>query len=107
MTIPFKSGDTFDYSGKISVKRPDGTLIEDFTGWTGISQVRDLDGGLIETLTFVWVDITTGLMRIHADRTADPWPPGQAKVDIQFTSPAGDHVSTQTEMIQIGEDVSR
>ncbi len=96
-----KRGDTFDLSGLATI-----TGVTDFTGWTGRCQVRTANDTLVEALTFAWLDVSTGLMRIYAAGPTVSWPVGLAYLDIEFTSPSSDVVSTQTSVVHIVKDIT-
>lgn len=100
-----KRGDTFDRSGTISVTQ-NGTPLLDLTGWTGASQVRDKFGQLLAQLTFVWIDATNSLARLYTADSTEGWTIGEAKMDIQMTSPAGAVLSTATAAITVIEDIT-
>lgn len=100
-----KRGDTFDVSGVVTLT-DNGTPLTDMTGWTGASQLKSTTNGVIASLVFTWQDAAQRLCRITAPSGTSGWPIGVVQMDIQFTSPAGDKVSTQTQQIQIVEGVT-
>lgn len=106
MSVEHKRGDSFDYSGQVTVDTPSG-VIQDFTNWTGECQIRDPRDRVVSDLVFEWVDATTGTLRIYHDGSTDDWNPGPVKIDIQFTSPDGKVVSTKTQAILVVEDITR
>lgn len=93
----FKKGDTFDFTGQVNVKLYDGQSIDDLTGWTGRSQIRDASQNLIADLTFTWIDAATRTCRLHTSASTTDWPTVDAYIDIEFTSPEGVIASTNTE----------
>lgn len=105
MSAEHKRGDTFDRSGQVDLSEG-GTPVIDMTGWTGRSQIRTSGGQLIAELDFSWLDASQRKMRLRKADTGT-WPIGRAEIDIQFTSPAGDVVSTRTATIEIVKDVTR
>ena len=104
--LKHKRGDTFDYSGVASATL-DGEAVVDFTDWVGASQIRDIDDAVVASLVFTWLDATAGLMRIKSSGDTNGWRVGRSKIDVQFTSPAGDVVSTETQELDIVADVTR
>jgi len=102
--IRHKQGDTFDFSGVAT--DGDGDAF-DFTGWAGLSQVRKTDGTLIEQLTFTWLDASTGLLQVKSVDDTQAWPVGKSFFDIQFTTAAGEVISTPTVTVEIIKDVSQ
>jgi len=80
----FKRGDTFNMSGQVSVT-DNGIAVPDLTGWTGSCQVRDLEGQLIDSLEFTWLDASTRLCKLYKLSTAT-WPVGIAEIDIELTN---------------------
>jgi hypothetical protein len=105
MAFQFKRGDTFSLSGQVDLQS-EGQLVLDMTGWAGKSQVRTLaTGTLIAELTFAWLDATQRLLSLVKANTQD-WPLGVAELDIQFTNPQGDVVSTQTTAFDVVKDIT-
>ena len=98
-------GDTFSLAGEVTVT-VNGVRQLDLTGWTGASQVRNSFDALIADLTFTWVDASLSLVSLtFAGSTAD-WPIENLFTDIQFTSPAGDIISTQRTAFAVARDVT-
>jgi hypothetical protein len=100
-----KRGDTLDLSGQVTVT-DGGQPVTDLTGWTGRSELRRPDGMLIASLTFTWIDPMQRLVRLRATDTGR-WALGAAEMDLQFTSPSGDVISTPTQQIEIVREVTR
>lgn len=108
MPTPFHiRGDTFDRSGPVTVTQ-DGVVLTDLTGWTGKCQIRTAGGALIAEPVFTWLNAATGLCRLNVPNTTGTadWPLGEAKMDIQFTAPSGDIVSTLVARIDVLEDAT-
>jgi hypothetical protein len=104
--MKFKAGDTFDYSGEASLKDGAGDPV-DLTGWTLASKVRFPDAGREVGLTAEWLGGAFTHVRVYAAATATAdWPPGPADIDIQFTSPGGAVVSTETVRFYVLEDLT-
>lgn len=100
-----KRGDTFDRSGTIAVTQ-NGLPVADLTGWTGASQMRGARAALIVQFDFQWIDATQRLARLRALDGTGTWPIGEAKIDIQLTSPSGVVVSTDTMTLEIVQDIT-
>lgn len=102
----FKLGDTFDVSDQL-VMTLEGVPVTDFTGMTGASQIRGVDGTLIAELEFTWLDTIQGFYRARFVGSTQAWPHGEALHDVQLTTAGGDVVSTETESINFVRDVTR
>ena len=100
-----KRGDTFDYSDQFALT-VDGVAVTDFTGMTGASQLRTIEGALVSDLVFTWLDATQGLYRVRHNGSTSAWVPGLLRHDVQLTLASGDVVSTATELIRLVEDVT-
>ncbi len=98
-------GDTFDYSGQLGLT-VQGVATPNLAGWTGRSQVRTLDGTLIEALTFEWIDDSQSQVHIFSQNDTSSWPLGKAQWDIELTSPAGKRISTKLVTFTIIRDAS-
>lgn len=101
--MKFKQGDTFDYSGEVTMVDGAGDPV-DMTGWSVASKVRFAESGTEVALTAEWVGGFTTVRVSHAD-TSD-WTPGPADIDIEFTSSGGAIVSTETVRFTILEDLT-
>jgi putative intracellular protease/amidase len=99
--MKFKQGDTFDYSGPAEVLDAAGAPV-DLTGWTVASHVRFPDKGSKFILTATWVGAN---VRLRSTETLS-WPIGIAEIDVEFTSPAGDVVSTETVRFEVTADLT-
>ena len=100
-----KRGDTFDRSGTITVLQ-NGSPVADLTGWTGASQMRGVRASLIVQFDFQWINAAQRLARLRAPDGTDTWPVGEAKIDIQLTSPSGVIVSTDTMTLEVVQDIT-
>lgn len=99
--IPFKRGDTFLLRCTLQSEG-----ISDWSGWALPSaQVRYRDT-LVSTLSAVWLDHAAGVYTLRAD-TTQAWPVGDLQVDVQYTSPEGLVVSTETFLVGCLADVTR
>lgn len=102
--MKFKAGDTFDYSGVVDMVDGAGDPVV-MTNWTVVSKVRFPDAGRVVALTAEWLGSSFTNVRVHTSST-DDWPPGPADIDIEFTSPSGAVVSTNTMRFSVVEDLS-
>ena len=100
-----KRGDTFNF-GLYVKATVNGDLQTDLTGWTGKSQLREINGSKIADLTFSWDDASIAAARLYATSTTG-WAVGPAVLDVEMTTPAGEVVSSRTINIDILEDVTR
>jgi len=105
--MEFKRGDSFDFSGPVTIKNADGAEVTDLTGWTATSQIRDKDGELISDLEVTITDPATRKIRVRATGSTSDWTLGRAFTDIQFLSPDGIISSTQTREFEITEGPTR
>jgi hypothetical protein len=103
--MKFKRGDTFAFAGSVTNK-VNGVDTSDFTGWTARSQVRTAKGRLIEELTVAWADASRGLITITAGDTTG-WPIENVQIDVEFTSPTGETLSTETKVITVVQEITR
>ena len=99
-----KRGDTFDFSGQAQILDAEGASV-DLTGWSIACGIKFAGQTKATSLNAAWLDDATGLLRIYATET-DTWRVGLATLDVQFTSPASEVVSTKTVTINIIEDVT-
>jgi hypothetical protein len=94
-----KRGDTFLYSA--TVTEDDGDLVN-LAGWVISSQLRSVSGSLIDTLEVEYTNAAAGQYTLSADTAL--WPVGDAKFDIQYTSPDGVISSTDDILVKIKPD---
>ncbi len=94
-TISFKVGDTFKLSGQLVSDQVANTPVN-ITGYTIRSQLRN-DAALIQSMTVSITDAVNGRYTVSATpvQTA-AWPVGNARMDIEFTTNAGDVMSSDT-----------
>lgn len=106
-TAQHRRGDTFDRSGHVAISQ-DGVPVTDLTGWTGRCQIRTADGRLVAEPVFEWLDAQQSLCRVYVPNGTGTaaWPIGPALMDIQFTSPSGDVISTEAAPLQIVKDIT-
>lgn len=97
-----KRGDTFRYQVKHTV----AGVVEPTTGWTIACQIRDSAGSLVATPTVVERDDAAGLFELLVANTT-AWPIGTLRLDVQYTLPDGDIVSTPTVYVPVVEDITR
>lgn len=98
----FKRGDTFRLTGQVS-ERPGGVLPIDITDWTIRSQMRTADGDLLGDMVVTVTDAAAGRFNLRCDDTT-AWPPGLARMDIEYTDGGGVILSTDTLNFQIIPD---
>lgn len=101
MRIPFKRGDTFLVEGTVS----DGGTAQDITGWSIRSQLR-FGQALVAELEVEYVNRVQGRYRLHKADTTD-WPAKLLLCDIEYTTAAGQIVSTETFEIDTKVDITR
>jgi hypothetical protein len=102
-----KKGDTWSLTAQADVRDLATGNKADLTGWTIASQLRAADSGtLITTFACTLVDPVAQTFTHIAASTA-AWPEGLAVLDVQFTSPNGQTVSTDTVTIRIVPDVTQ
>ncbi|MHA6262481.1 hypothetical protein ACXYMO_04705 [Arenibacterium sp. CAU 1754] len=104
--MKIKRGDTFTFSGNVSAT-VNGVPQSDFTGWTATSQLRQKNGNLVADLSVTWLDASAGLVKVEHAGSTDNWPLGDIDMDIQFTAPGGEIVSTDTVTFEVVSDVTR
>jgi hypothetical protein len=65
-----------------------GQAVTDLTGWTGKSTLRRMDGTLVQDLTFEWVDRAARTVALSATSAQTAlWPKGDLAFDVALTSP--------------------
>lgn len=103
ITLSFKRGDTFIVQGQATVN----DVAQNLTGWTIASQVRN-GSSLLSTLTLTWIDQSTGVYKLTALPAATAtWPTKMLACDIQYTTAAGQVISTETFGINCLADVTQ
>lgn len=106
MTEPFIIGDTFAFTGPVSIKI-NGVLQTDLTGWTAASQLRSPDGGLIADLAIEWLSYAPPAIAVTFEGSTREWPDCDALMDIEFQDPAGRFKSTRAAVVPLRNDVTR
>ena len=103
VTIPLKRGDTF----LLEATSQQGGTPQDLTGWAIRSQVRN-GSNLVAELEVSFTDREAGSYRLACPASAtQEWPVKALDCDIEYTSPAGQVVSTDTFKIDVKADVTR
>lgn len=102
----FYRGDTFLFAGPVSAK-VNGVETTDLTDWTARSQIRTSDGTLISELVVTWLTRSPAALQVESPDPTTDWPIGDAKIDVEFTTPTGKIVSTAPQTFKIGTDVTR
>jgi hypothetical protein len=106
ITFRHKRGDAWSRAGIAGIRTPDGQLM-DLTGWQVRSQAREKDGGgLVCEFVCTLVDPITQTYT-HAKQDTTAWPVCDLLCDVEFTSPTGFNVSTDTFEIKVLEDQTR
>lgn len=99
-----KRGDTLI----VDVRRESAGQPVDLTGYTIRAQVRTAQGALLATLTPTITDAPGGRVQLRAAAaTTATWEPGSYRYDVEFTSPAGDVLSSETLPLSVVADVTR
>jgi len=97
-----KRGDTYLLDTEVTV----GGAAKDMTGWALRSQIRR-NKVLVAECTVTWTDQVAGKYRLTVPAGTAGWPVDTLRQDIQYVSPAGQVVSTETFMFQVIEDVTQ
>lgn len=99
-----KRGATLSLAGAIVATA--GETLPNFTDWSGSSQIRMLNGTLVESLQVTWLDVATGKLKVYSNDTAD-WPTGVAEIDVKFTlTSTGETIYSKTQPILIVKGVT-
>lgn len=100
-----KRGDTYILEALMEV---DGAE-PDVTGWEVKTQIRraNRDRALVVECITTWVDPTIGRYHITVPAGTADWPLETLLQDIQYTSPVGQVVSTETFAFEVVEDITR
>lgn len=99
--INIKRGDTFLVTCQAVI---DGVPV-DLTGWSIRSHVRDRKDALLGDLQVTITDAAQGSYSLrHDDTTA--WPAGQNYCDIEYTTDAGQVISTDTIEVRVAKDIT-
>ena len=104
MAMTFNRGDTFDFSGPMTVLDPSDNPV-DLTGWSIAAAVLPNGHKRSIPLTATWLDAGNTAFRAYLQDTSD-WSEGQAKFSVQLTAPGGDTVSSAPATIYVGKDVN-
>ena len=97
---------TFALAGELSFA-VDGVEVEDMTGFTLASHLRDRKGALIAELTAEWLDPVQRTARIYFDGDASGWPLGLCRLNIRATAPSGAMASTEDAHVVVMERATR
>lgn len=103
--MQFTRGDTFEFYGPVTLTE-NGTPTTNLTGFTARSQVRAASGKLVETLDVTFDSLNPAIVRLASPGVTDDWPVGAALIDIEFTTPAGRVISTESVPFEILRDVT-
>lgn len=105
--MEFKRGDTFDFTGEVSVQYGLDGAEANLTGWSASSQLRDAGDSMIADLRVEIVDGPARLIRLFFDGETSDWPLGCAQTDIRFVTPDGTIVSTGVSEFEIVQRPTR
>lgn len=104
LSINFKRGDTFILQNTIKLDN----VAQDITLWTIESKIRQ-GTAFVDTLTVTKIDAVNGVYQIKKADTSS-WPastsPKSLSMDIQYTLPSGQIISTETFEIACVADVT-
>jgi hypothetical protein len=108
-----KRGDTWSTVGQATIKDLTTGELVDLTDWQIASELRKPDGTLIAAFACTYTGTTTDPETevetqtfTHIATDTSSWPVGMAEIDVQFTSPSGQVVSTDTQVIKVVRDVT-
>lgn len=99
--IVLKRGDTLLIEGRVKTNG----VIQNITGWTIRSQVRD-GPNLVAELSVTYEDRPTGFYRLRGEPT-NSWPVKPLRCDIEYTTDTGQIASTETFVVQVQEDITQ
>jgi hypothetical protein len=92
-TVTHKVGATFEMSVSIDA---------DITDWVVESQVRRLDGTLLDTLVFTLVNTAPEVSNFTFTKpNTTAWPEGSYLCDIRYTEPSGKVTATESFQINV------
>lgn len=104
--LELKCGDTLDLD--CQALEAEAGPARDLTGWSLRSQVRSHAGALLAELAVAVTDATEGRYTLTAPAaTTATWAPGQARMDIEYTDPAGVVQSSETVVVHVLADETR
>lgn len=96
--IQYKRGDTFTLKGVVKI---DG-VVQDISQWGIRSHVRK-GATLVEELSVTKVEPASGVYSLTGGGNVS-WPIGELTFDVEYTTPFGQIVSTQSIAIQCVQD---
>ena len=100
--LNFKRGDTFTTEAVLV----DGNTPTDLTGWSIRSQIRR-NNQLIDELVVDIVAPEEGRYTMTSSAPTTNWPIATLRSDIEYTTPTGQIISTDTYYINCVEDITR
>jgi hypothetical protein len=104
-TIQIKRGDTLRLPCRAWAAEG---VPQPLAGWSIRSQVRYPSGALAAALEVVITDEDNGFYDLIArPEVTDLWKLGAARMDIEYTTPAGDVSSTETFRLSVKRDETR
>jgi hypothetical protein len=104
MAITHKRGDTFEVIVDFTLNGQ----VQNLTGWTIRSQIRDGNKNLLKELDIVRINDSQGRFSLNAtDVETRQWPPATFQCDIEFIDPFGFVVSSDTFNVNVVRDITR
>lgn len=104
ISISFKRGDTFILQNTVKID----DVVQDITLWTIESKIRQ-GSTFVDSLTVTKTDALRGVYQVKKTDTS-AWPSGASpkslSMDIQYTLPSGQVVSTETFEIACVSDIT-
>jgi len=101
-TISFKRGDTLVLNNTVRVNG----AVTNITGWTIRCQLRDNQGQLVAALTPTITNAVAGEYKLQSPTATTGWATGKLRADIEYTTAAGQIVSTDTFYVSVVPDVT-
>ena len=98
-----KIGDTLSWAGTFELVDSAGAPIST-AGVVARSQIRTPAGVLVAELS---VTLSADTITLRSVGSTQAWPPGPAQIDVQFTLPDGQVVSTSTATLRLVRDVTQ
>ena len=102
VTIPFKRGDTLVLNNTVRVNGATTNI----AGWTIRCQLRDNQGQLVATLTPTITNAAEGEYKLQTPTPTTGWATGRLRADIEYTTEAGQVISTDTFYVNVIPDVT-
>lgn len=106
--LQLKRGDTLKFGSRALTRKADGSVSppENFAAWAIAAQLR-FRGNLVAALVAKIEDAAAGTFTLSAPLGTQGWPVAELLLDIQYTTDAGQVISTPTMTVRILEDITR